>query len=507
MEIELKLLLSHKHNARLMALPLIADHARAAPQQQHLTARYFDTPDLHLLRHGAGLRVRKEDGAWVQTMKAGGSVQSALHSRNEWEGPVARPWPQLGKLRKLVGKQAHWLDMLAAPDLKDRLEALFVVEVERHRWDLDIDGNHIELVLDHGHIERRGRQVAINEIELELKHGDPAALFRFALDLHSQIPVRVSNVNKAQRGYMLCRETGNEPYRARAVTLAPHATVHEALQTILDNCLHHIERNEQAVIDGDDTETLHQMRVGLRRLRSALKLFDDVASCPAGLADDIAWLGRELGGARDADVLLADTLPRVQANPGGKNGLLTLQQLALEQAQAQRQIAVQALLSPRYTRLLLSMGLWMLGLGKGVAGDEALPPAQSLPAFARHTLQRLHQRLLKRAGRMDDADAHSVHATRIAAKRVRYALEFFHALYPEKPARKYLKAVSAIQSSLGRHNDLVVAEGLLQDMAAQHPDAVDSIGFARGYLQALQALQPVDLDAVRASLKALRLPR
>ena len=505
MEIELKLLLSHEHNARLMALPLIADHARGAPQQQHLTARYFDTPDLHLLRHGAGLRVRKEDGAWVQTMKAGGSVQSGLHSRNEWEGPVVRPWPQLGKLRKLVGKQAHWQDMLAAPDLKDRLEALFVVEVERQRWDLDIDGNHIELVLDHGHIERRGRQVPINEIELELKQGEPAALFRLALDLHAQIPLRVSNVNKAQRGYMLCRETGNEPYRARAVTLAADATVHEALQTILDNCLHHIERNEQAVIDGDDPETLHQMRVGLRRLRSALKLFDDVAPCPAELADDIAWLGRELGSARDADVLLVDTLPRVQANPGGKNGVLTLQQLALEHAQAQRQLAVQALLSPRYTRLLLNMGLWMLGLN----GDAGKAPAHAgaLPAFARHTLQRLHHRLDKRAGRMDEADAHSVHATRIAAKRVRYALEFFHALYPEKPARKYLKAVAAIQSSLGRHNDLVVAEGLLQQMAAQHPDTADVVGFARGYLQALQALQPVDLDAVRRSLKGLRLPR
>ena len=502
MEIELKLLLSHKHNAKLMALPLIADHAAAAPRQQHLTARYFDTPDLHLLRHGAGLRVRKENDQWVQTMKAGGSVQSGLHSRNEWEGQVARPWPQLGRLRKQIDQPGHqqWRDMLDAPELKERLEALFVVEVERHTWDLDIDGNRIELVLDQGHIERRGRKVPINEIELELKDGDPAALFSFALELQEHIPLRVSNVNKAQRGYLLCRETGTAPYRAKAIALDAHASVAQALQTILDNCLQHIQHNEQAVIDGDDPETLHQMRVGLRRLRSALKLFDDVAPCPPELAADIAWLGQELGAARDADVLLTDTLPRVQANPGGKNGLMTLQKLALDTAQAHRKTAAQALLSPRYTRLLLGMGVWMQQLTIDV-------PDAPVTDFAHATLQRLHQRLLKRARRMDGADPASVHSTRIGAKRGRYALEFFHALYREKSARHYLKTLAAIQSALGQHNDLVIAEALLLDMAQQHPEALDTISFARGYLQALQGQQAVDLDAIRATLRGLKLPR
>lgn len=500
MEIELKLLLSHKLNAKLMALPLLASHAAAAPRQQHLSARYFDTPDLHLLRHGAGLRVRKEDGVWIQTMKAGGSVQSGLHSRNEWEGPVSQPWPQLGKLRKLIGKQAHWHAMLDATDLKDRLEALFLVEVERHTWDLDVDGNLIELVLDHGHIERQGRKLPINEIELELKQGDPAALFSFALALHAQLPLRVSNINKAQRGYLLCRETGTEPFRAQALSLPPEASVAQALQAILDNCLQHMQRNEQAVIERDDPETLHQMRVGLRRLRSALKLFDDAAPCPSALKADIEWLGQQLGGARDAEVLLTATLPRIHANPGGKNGLLVLQQLVLETAQTQRQAAAAALLSPRYTFLLLSLGLWMQRLPHTLADEP-------LTGFAQRTLQRLHKRLLKRAAIMDASAPSSLHRTRIAAKRVRYALEFFHALYGSKRARRYLKAVAAIQSELGQHNDLVVADDLLRNMAEQHPDALDTVSFARGYLQALQGQGTVDVDAIGQRLAALALPR
>lgn len=499
MEVELKLLLAPADNEALMGHPLIAAHASGPMRTQRMTARYFDTPDLHFLRHGAGLRVRKIGDQWIQTMKAGGGAQSGLHTRNEWECPVDQAWPRLGRLRKLIGDEPEWQEMLDLPDLKERLEPLFVVEVERHTWDLEIDGNRIELVLDQGHIERHGRRLEINEIELELKDGEPGALFAFALELHEQIPLRLSNISKAERGYSLCRQTGTAPFRAQALSLDPDTTVGEALKTILDNCLQHIQHNEEAVIHGDDPETLHQMRVGLRRLRSALKLFDGVAPCPDALAADIGWLGTELGAARDADVLLMSTLPRVQANPGGKHGLMELQALTLASAQGYRRAAAQALLSPRYTRLLLSLGVWMQHIATDV-------PDSPLPKFAHATMQRLHKQLIKRANRMDDADAASIHRTRIAAKRGRYALEFFHSLYRQKGAREYLKTLAAIQSELGQHNDLVIAERLLQEMAERYPDAAEAIGFARGYLRALQSQQPVDLDSLRATLHQLKLP-
>lgn len=499
MEVELKLLLSPADNEALMRHPLIAAHASGPARKQLTTAHYFDTPDLHFLHHGAGLRVRKVGDEWIQTMKAGGSVQSGLHSRNEWECPVDRAWPRLGRLRKLIGDDPQWLEMLDLPDLKERLEPLFVVEVERHTWDLDIEGNRIELVLDHGHIERHGRKIDVNEIELELKDGEPASLYAFALELHKRIPLRLSNVSKAERGYLLCRQTGTAPYRAQALTLDPDATVGAALKTILDNCLQHIQRNEDAVIHGDDPETVHQMRVGLRRLRSALKLFDTVAPCPDPLAADIAWLGNELGAARDADVLLMSTLPRIQSSPGGKNGLMELQTLALAAARTYRKVAAQALLSPRYTQLLLSMGVWMQHIATDV-------PDSPLPKFVHSTMQRLHKQLIKRANRMDDADDASIHRARIAAKRGRYALEFFHSLYRRKGSRQYLKTLAAIQSELGQHNDLIIADRLLQEMAEHNPDAADSLGYARGYLKALQSQTPIDLDSIRDTLHQLKLP-
>jgi inorganic triphosphatase YgiF len=488
MEVELKLLLAPEDNDKLLHHPLLDTPARV----QQLTARYFDTPDLHLLRHGAGLRVRKVDGVWIQTMKAGGSVQSGLHSRNEWEGPVDRSWPRLGKLRKLIGDDEQWLSMLDVADLKDRLEPLFVVDVQRHLWDVEIDGNRIEVVLDVGHIERKAHRVPVNEIELELNEGDPAGLYAFALQLLDDIPLRISNINKAQRGYMLVRETGHAPFRAQALTLDVDASLSEALPAVLGNCLEQIQRNEVAVVEGQDPETLHQMRVGVRRLRSALKLFDAVAPCPPALQEDINWLGAELGAARDWDVLISATLPRVGASQ------MELQALALQTAHAKRREAAQALLSPRYTRLMLAMGSWMLQTAPLLNGSAA--------QFSRQSLQHLHKSLIKRANRMEESDAASAHRTRIAAKRSRYALEFFHALYRSKGTHAYLKTLAAAQEELGQHNDLAVADRLLQELAQQHPQSAGAIQFARGYLLAQQAAQPSDLNAIRKRLHALRLP-
>jgi CHAD domain-containing protein len=252
------------------------------------------------------------------------------------------------------------------------------------------------------------------------------------------------------------------------------------------------------VVEGHDPETLHQMRVGVRRLRSALKLFEPVAPCPPALLEDVSWLGEQLGAARDWDVLLSSTLPRVHAAPGG-NGMMALQALALEQAHAMRNEAAQAVLSPRYTRLMLALGSWMLQTAPLLNGSAV--------QFSREILQRLHKSLLKRAKRMSSADAASAHRTRIAAKRGRYALEFFHALYRTKGTRAYLKTLSAVQEELGQHNDLAVADGLLQALAQQQPQAAGAIQFTRGYLVAQQATQPVDLDAIRSRLHALALPR
>jgi triphosphatase len=511
MEVELKLLLDPADNDKLVQHPLIAAHAQGEVRRDQLSAHYFDTPDLHLLHHGAGLRVRRMDGAWIQTMKAGGSVQSGLHQRHEWEGPVTHAWPQLGRLRKLMADDDEWQAVLDAPDLKQRLDALFAVEVERSKWDLEVDGNQIELVLDHGTIERHGKQVPVNEIELELKGGQPAGLFQFALQLLDDLPLRLSNSSKAERGYELCRQTGTVPFKAAPLDLAPDDSVVQVLLAVLGNCLDHIQHNEAGVTNGDHSESLHQMRVGVRRLRSALKLFESAVSCPQELLDEIAWLGTELGTARDWDVLFETTLPRIPLSVGPANGMMALQALVRTEVRAKRHAAAQAVQSQRYTRLLLSLGAWMQQLAAAPyhrAGDD--PPSQPARIYVQSVVQRLHKKLLRRADRIEDDDPRTVHRLRIAGKRSRYAMEFFQSLYRNGGTRRYLRTMSALQDQLGAHNDLVVAGRLLlelQERQSPAPAAVTAISFVRGYLRAQRERDVADIPTIRQTVHALRLPR
>lgn len=520
MEIELKLLLDPADNGKLARHPLLAAHARAPKRQAHLIAHYFDTTELHLLRHGAGLRVRKEAGQWMQTMKGGGSVQGGLHARHEWEGPVARAWPQLGKLRKLVGGDAHWRAVLAAPELKDRLQELFSVEVERSAWDLEYDGSQVELVLDRGRIGRQGRHVVVNEIELELKAGQAGSLFALALVLLETLPLQLSNVSKAELGYALCRETGAVVASAELVDLCADATTGQALQAVLANCLRHMQRNEAWVRDNDrdngngdgngngngndSAEGLHQLRVGIRRLRSAIKLFASWAPCPAALQRDIAWLGTELGAARDWDVLAGATLARVPA-AGNAPALTALRHAVRERARAQGRAAALAMRSPRYTRLLLRLGQWMecLRMAGTIEPGRGNPLRQPVAGEAQRILARLHRAVLRRAAAVarGDTSPDTLHRLRIAGKRARYALEFFQPLFRARSAQRYLRQLSALQEELGCRHDLAVAVGMLHQLDLSTSQHGDAIAFVRGYLLAQQELNP---DGLRATAQALR---
>lgn len=506
MEIELQLLLDPAHNDRLLAHPLIAAHALGASHSAVLTAHYFDTPELHFLRHRAGLRVRAQNGHWVQTMKAGGGVQSGLHQREEWETPVSRPWPQLGKLRKAADAPWRALLGLDAPGLKEQLEVLFSVVVQRTTWQLDYQGSRIELVLDQGHIERQGQRVAINEIELELVSGAPASLFAFALRLLDDIPLRLSQRNKAERGYALCYVMGAAAVKAAPVALGHGASTADALASILSNCLDQIQGNEDGVLHGDAPESVHQMRVGVRRLRSAIKLFHDVAPCPAALQDDIAWLGAALGATRDWEVLRDETLTRVppdEADAGARALLLAQVQ---RMARAQRSLAAQALRSPRYTRLLLSLWVWMREVAEKEDNDLAAPARR----FADRTLRSLHKKMLRRADTASAPNpaqnAHAAHRLRIAGKRTRYTLEFFSALYQARATEHYLQALAQMQDALGQRNDAVVAARLLGTLKQQHPETASAIAFVRGYLLG-HASTSTSIAGYRKQLHALRLPK
>ncbi|MEW5890192.1 MAG: CYTH and CHAD domain-containing protein [Pseudomonadota bacterium] len=497
-EVELKLLIDPADVPRLRRHELLRAHAVAPPATRLLVSAYFDTPDLWLKRHGAALRVRREGRRRVQTFKGDGGVHAGLHTRQEWESPVRGDRPDLEALAQRVGADPACADLLRDPALAARLGPVFTTRFRRTTWQLAFpDGSEIELALDQGEVRGgRGRE-PISEIELELLAGEPGVLFDFALALADTIALRPFDASKAQRGYALwAGGQRREPVKAQPPEVSAQMSVGEGLARIVAACLAQIQGNEAGVLAGDDPEFVHQMRVGLRRLRVALSLFSPVIACP-GCQPELKWIARELGAVRDWEVLARQTLPALRAEGDAPAGLDALQAAVTRRAAQARRAARRVVLSPRYGRLQLRLGAWLQ--------EERWRQAQAAPLgeFADKMLARYHKRLLKRGARLAWSDAPQRHATRIAAKKLRYAAEFFCGLHPGKRSCDYVRALAQVQDVLGRLNDIVIAETLFGRLLPAHEEA---LGPARRWLAARHDAALATLPAVWKAFTKTRPP-
>ncbi|EEA02976.1 adenylate cyclase [Burkholderia sp. H160] len=166
---------------------------------------YFDTPQLTLASSKSALRLRQTPDGWLQTFKTVGTATGGLHSRHEWEMPVA------GAKLEIETMLSACDDPAAADALKQAapaLIALFRTNFTRTLWLLDTDGAQIEAAIDQGDVladvDGEVRRAPISEIELELKSGDEAALPVLAAELGKRIAgLAPDDISKAQRGYRL----------------------------------------------------------------------------------------------------------------------------------------------------------------------------------------------------------------------------------------------------------------------------------------------------------------
>lgn len=166
---------------------------------------YFDTPQLTLASSKSALRLRRTPDGWLQTFKTVGTATNGLHSRHEWEMPVAGAKLEIDAMLSACDEPTA-ADALkqAAPSLID----LFSTNFTRTLWLLDTDGAQIEAAVDQGDVladvDGETRRAPISEIELELKSGDEAALHSLAAELGKRITgLAPDDISKAQRGYRL----------------------------------------------------------------------------------------------------------------------------------------------------------------------------------------------------------------------------------------------------------------------------------------------------------------
>jgi CHAD domain-containing protein len=231
---------------------------------------------------------------------------------------------------------------------------------------------------------------------------------------------------------------------------AEDAPAVEHLRAFLRAQLAEIERHDPAVRVGSDPEDLHRLRVAVRRSRAALRQARALLGDEQGraLRDELRWLGRALGPARDLDVLLA-RLRNELAEFDGPDAVSAQKIVARLEAERQSQQAKlsETLDSPRYAELLAALEQLV----------SALPVATSdvsLKRVAKREFRKL-ERQVKALGAAPSND--ELHRTRIQAKRLRYATELA-AQQLGKDGKRVVTAAKALQDVVGAHQDAVVAE-------------------------------------------------
>lgn len=465
-EIELKLALAPEDLARIAQRPCLSAGRLAEPTSKRLSSIYFDTPDFILAAQGIAVRVRRTGSGFVQTVKTAGTSVSGLFDRDEWEVPVPSSELDAEQLR-LTGLAAF-----ADGELADRLSPVFATEVERSLIRLGGDGWEAEVALDRGAVIAGDRREEISEVELELVGGTPAHLFRLAAKILDEAAARPLCLSKSERGYNLAAGRTAPVVKAKSPTLTTAMTVEDSFRAIARACLEHLMLNERCLLATEAGEAIHQMRVAMRRLRSAIKVFKAITAGAdlARVKDDLRWLLAHLGPARDAEVFLSEIVDPVMAAHPNDAGLAALHAHWRKDREAKLAAAIAAVKSRRYAAMILNLGRWV------ETGDWQAPThggprrrlAEPVAAFAARRVSKAIRNLLKEGGdSLSRLSPEQRHAVRIRGKQVRYAGEFFASLVPRKTTKVFLAELSELQDVLGQLNDIAVAGPKLSGRGAE----------------------------------------
>jgi triphosphatase len=453
--------------------------------RRHEVTTYFDTPDHTLAKRGMTLRVRAADGTGVQTLKAD-RRQGVAADRAEWEWPVrnadAEPDPRLLEQTPLAHDLPQPLD----------LEPIFRTEIDRTQGVIALDETTVvDIAFDRGLITAGEARQPVGELELELRTGHAASLYRLALQLHGAVPLMLEADSKATRGHRL--KYGLKPQARKSTALPPEpgTTTADALRRIVSDQLGHLLANQPAALAGNP-EGVHQMRVAIRRLRAALALFQPHLEPHAAALFQSALqrVGRSFGEARDWDVFCLQILPdALGAEPDAGWRDLLLQPAEAARTAAHRRFA-EEVRKPAFTALVLGLAAW--------AEDNSLlsHPVRRRPIeeVCPGLLDRLAKKVAHRGRHIAHRSDLERHALRKSLKKLRYGIDFMRPMFPPGPLGWYLHDCKKLQRSLGDINDAVTATALATGLAeADRPGLAPAVGalaqqLGRRHEQALRHL-------------------
>lgn len=462
----------------------LSDVFSSAPafRTRNLRSIYFDTAAGDLRKNGITLRIRKPGrAAHVLTIKSADAAAGGPFMRREIEVKSPDFSPSLSlldedtanALARIIGGQP--------------LEAQFETLVKRSAATIAFGQSQIEAAFDNGSVIFGGQRTPLLEVELELKSGAAADLYGLAMQFADAFPLRLDFVSKAEKGFRASKKETAAHVGAQPVLFSSDAALDEAVTAIISSTLLHFTSNWAALRESGSPQSIHQMRVALRRMRSGLAMLKRALPCPEfdALRAEAKRLATALGPARECDAFrqAAEQGPLLCPDrPDSSEMLLS----ALEKQRLGALRDARALIEERDTTLFvlraqsfLASQAWRNALSNEELRQLTTPARE----FAAAALDRLRARALKRgAGLPDVADA-ARHELRIALKNLRYAAEFFRNLFGHRRQKEaYLRCVSELQDLLGAHNDVVMAKRLLGELAASHGAGLETAtGFILGW--------------------------
>ena len=346
------------------------------------------------------------------------------------------------------------LELILSKKLQARLKPLFETRVRRMVYPIRGRNSEIELTIDKGTIAAGRRSLPICEVELELKRGDAAELFKVARKLAQQVPAQLTVTSKPERGYALIVGKKASAVGAAAVAISPDASCQTAFQISARACLHQIVANQNPTRTGDP-EGVHQARVGLRRLRAAISLFGGMLRDPRSgtIERELKWITGELGPARDLDVFLKGVVTPATAGKSRHPGMATLTRDLRRKRREAFGRARSAIESDRFRALVLDVAAW-IEAGDWTRKADKLARAtrdQPIATAAAAEMQRRRKKIMKLGTKLVELDPARRHRMRIQAKKLRYASDFFGVTFPGKKAVRRRKEFIASSRAAAGH--------------------------------------------------------
>ena len=484
--------------AALAAHPLLGGPTRLRRARHDIT--YFDTDAADLNLHGLTLASRRlRAGAVLRLTGPEGVVEVKAEAADIEALPAAA--------RARAARAAARRPLRPWVELRLRRAARL----------LSFEGAMIEAAFEEGEIVAGTQTRPLREITLTLKAGEPAALYRLGLAMLDLAPLSLGVASQAERGFALAAGDAGPAPRARPPDFGAEATLDAALAGLLRQGLAHFLGAWPALTSSDAAEAVHQIRVALRRLRSLLAVLRK--AFPAAEVDflraEAKRIADSFGPARDwrvfCDMVAAGPAARLGASVAGRlgaSGMAELIALAQARAEAGQAQGAQTLAAAGATRFALALHLYVCARGWRNAAGEANLRALGEPAaeFAAHALERLFRRVRRRARGFAALAPEARHEMRIALKQLRYAVDFFGALFrPGAAVAGFAEAASELQDLLGLANDAAVAAHRVAEIElTDDPELAFAAGAVVGWCERSGL---VDEAALRRAWKALRRAR